>query len=211
MKQHDIKLIVFDMGHVFVDFEWETVCHGFYSRAGISKEQFQPILKYVGSLGYESGHVDTAVFLKAINEQMAEHGNLHPISETEFHQLWNATFRENSEMAELMQNLRKAHKLYLLSNTNESHWQYLDQTFQVSRHFEELILSYKFGHIKPQKEIYQEVLRRSNLAAHQCLFIDDLEPNIAAGSAVGMNVVHFKDISDLQSRLEHFGLTEPSR
>ncbi|CAN5132169.1 HAD family phosphatase [soil metagenome] len=207
MNQHDIKLIVFDMGHVFVDFEWETVCQGFYSRAGITKEQFQPILKHVGSLGYESGHIDTSIFLKAINEQMANHGDMQTIGEEEFHQLWNATFRENIEMANLMEELRKQHKLYLLSNTNESHWQYLDQTFKVSRHFEELILSYKVGHIKPQHEIYQEVLRRSNLAAQHCLFIDDLEPNIAAGSAVGMNVVHFKDISDLQSRFEHFGIS----
>lgn len=207
MKKHDIKLIVFDMGHVFVDFEWDIVCQGFYSRAGITQEQFKPILKHIGSLGYENGHIDTSTFLQAINEQMASHGNMHPITEEEFHQLWNATFRENDDMANLLQTLRKQHKLYLLSNTNESHWQYLDQNFKVSRHFEELILSYKVGHSKPHHEIYQEVLRRSNLAAHQCLFIDDLEPNIQAGTEVGMNVVHFKDINDLQSRFEHFGIS----
>ena len=111
MKQHDIKLIVFDMGHVFVDFEWEIVCHGFYTRAGITKEQFKPILKHIGSLGYENGHIDTVAFLKAINEQMASHGNIAPISEEEFHILWNATFRENNHMADLMQQLRKQQKL----------------------------------------------------------------------------------------------------
>ncbi len=34
-KPH-VKLLVFDMGHVFVDFTWADVCKGFYERAGMT-------------------------------------------------------------------------------------------------------------------------------------------------------------------------------
>lgn len=202
----DIQLIVFDMGHVFIDFEWEAVCQGFCDRAGISQEQFKPILQHIGSLGYEHGHIDTASFVAAINQQMVAHGSA-PLSEAEFHTLWNATFRENLAMAELMQSLKKRYKLYLLSNTNEAHWQFIDTAYQVNRHFEELILSYEVGHVKPKHDIYHEVLKRSGMRAEQCVFIDDLPPNVAAAAEVGMNVVHFQGIDDLVVRLQAMGVT----
>jgi HAD superfamily hydrolase (TIGR01509 family) len=202
----DIRLIVFDMGHVFVDFEWEDVCQGFCERAGISREEFAPVLKHIGSLGYENGHIDTAKFLAALNEHVSSHGKAEPIEHHEFQRLWNATFRENLEMAELMQDLKKRYTLYLLSNTNESHWHYLNDNFSVSRHFEQLILSYEIGHSKPHHQIYHEVLRRSDMPAEQCLFIDDLPQNIQAGAEVGMNVIHFQGVSDLKASLKNYGV-----
>lgn len=204
LEAPEIKLIVFDMGHVFVDFEWEDVCLGFCKRAGISREEFAPVLKHIGSLGYENGHIDTAIFLAALNEHVIAHGKAEPIAHDEFQILWNATFRENSEMAELMKQLKESHRLYLLSNTNESHWHYLNDNFAVSRHFEELVLSYEIGHSKPQPEIYHEVLRRSGTPAAQCLFIDDLPQNIKAGAEVGMNVIHFQGVDDLKEKLRHY-------
>ncbi len=203
---HDIQLIVFDMGHVFIDFEWEAVCQGFCTRAGISQEQFQLVLKHIGSLGYEHGHIETADFIAAINEQMVAYGNANPITDKEFHALWNATFRENLAMAQLMQSLKRRCKLYLLSNTNEAHWQFIDNSYQVNRHFDELILSFEIGHVKPKHDIYHEVLKRSKLSAEQCVFIDDLPQNVAAASEVGMNVVHFQGIDDLVARLQAMGV-----
>ncbi len=69
------------MGYVFVDFEWETVCQGFCDRAGITREQFTPILKHVGSLGYESGRAHTADVLREINAKVPDLN----LTEDEFH------------------------------------------------------------------------------------------------------------------------------
>jgi glucose-1-phosphatase len=201
-----IELLVFDMGHVFVDFDWAEVCRGFCSRAAISSEQFKPILKHIGSLGYENGHISTTKLLHAINEQMAIHSREAPISEAEFHALWNATFEENPHMAALLQKLKNKYRVFLLSNTNESHWQFLDNKYAVSRHFEELVLSYEVGHSKPQPQIYQEVLKRAGVTAEKALFIDDLEANILAGAELGMNVIHFKNQPQLEDELRHFNI-----
>lgn len=202
----DIKLLVFDMGHVFVDFDWPLVCQGFCDRAGISNDQFKPILKHISKLGYENGQISTSKLLQAINEQMAGHSQKEPISEAEFHSLWNATFHENPRMAELLQRLRSRYRLFLLSNTNESHWQYLDSTYAVSRHFEELVLSFEVGHSKPQPQIYQEVLKRAAVDAAHALFIDDLPQNIEAGANLGMNVIHFQNQEQLETELKRFNI-----
>lgn len=200
-KGKSVNLLVFDMGHVFVDFEWEAVCQGFCDHAGITREEFKPILKHVGSLGYESGLVKTDFVLAEINRV----ANL-TMTEEEFHKLWNATFRENQEMAALLQALKKDRPLYLLSNTNESHYTYLDREYNVARHFEELILSYLVGSSKPEEAIYQEVLKRSGLPAEECLFVDDLPANIEAAQKLGMQTIQFVGIEDLKERLTAHGI-----
>ncbi len=95
-----VKLLVFDMGHVFVRFDWEKVCQGFCERARVSRERFKTVLSEVAKLGYESGTCNTELFLRRMNELL----NCN-ISVVEFTALWNATFEEDEEMAELLQQL----------------------------------------------------------------------------------------------------------
>jgi HAD superfamily hydrolase (TIGR01509 family) len=200
MTANNIKLLVFDMGHVFVDFEWEEVCLAFCESAKIERQYFDPILKRIAALGYERGHIATAGLLEAIYDMTGMR-----YTNQEFTKLWNHTFRENEEMAVLLQKLKTQRPLYLLSNTNEEHWRYLQETYSVSRHFDQLVLSYEIGHVKPQPEIYQEVLKRSGFAAEECLFVDDLPENIAAGRELGMNVIHFQGVEDLKDKLTALG------
>jgi HAD superfamily hydrolase (TIGR01549 family) len=201
-EKPEVELLVFDMGHVFVDFTWSEVCKGFCDRAGMTSEQFKEVLAFVGTLGYEDGRVMTEGFVKALNEKLSL-----SMTTTEFDQLWNFGFHENVEMAALLGELGKRYPLYLLSNTNESHYGFLSSKFKVDRHFKELILSHKVGFTKPDPRIYQEVLNRSGIAANKCVFVDDLERNVQAAAALGMNTVRFVGIEDLKEKLRGLGVT----
>lgn len=198
----EVKLIVFDMGHVFVDFDWEEVCRGFMAKSGRSRDEFRGVLAHVGSLGYERGLISTPDFLKELNQQLGTSLTLD-----EFKTLWNATFHENPAMAALLQSLKARLPLYLLSNTNEVHYEHLQSSYNVARHFQELILSFQVGCSKPDLRIYREVLTRSSLPAENCLFIDDLEHNIKAAQAVGMQAIKFTGIDDLKAGLASLGIT----
>lgn len=197
-----VKLLVFDMGHVFVDFDWSEVCQGFCDRAEMTREQFKEVLAYVGSLGYEDGKVMTDGFVKALNEKLSL-----TMTIAEFDILWNFGFHENEEMAALLTELGKSYPLYLLSNTNESHYGFLSTKFKVDRHFKELILSHKVGYTKPDRRIYEEVLKRSGLTAPECLFVDDLERNVNAARELGMKAIRFVGIEDLREKLHELGVT----
>ena len=197
-----MQILVFDMGHVFIDFEWDAVCHGFCVKSGKSAEDLREVMSAVSQLGYESGKVDTTTFLAEINRHLGVE-----ITREEFEQLWTHTFRENLEMAELLQKLRSQRPLYLLSNTNEVHYEWLQRMFNVERHFDELILSYKVGSSKPEAEIYREVLKRCGRPASDCLFIDDLECNIKAAAALGMHTIHFRGVAELKQKLSELGFT----
>lgn len=197
----DIELFAFDMGHVLIDFEWPTVCEGFYNRAGIEKDSFGPVLKHLGSLGYETGKVGTVEFLAEMNKVLST-----DIGAQEFETLWNATFRENSEMADLLHHLKDYYSLYLLSNTNESHYGFIQRNFDVARHFRELILSYEVGTAKPDLAIYEEVIARSGIAPGRCVFVDDLKENVNAARQVGLQAILFTTPDALKQDLRALGI-----
>lgn len=197
-----MKLLVFDMGHVFIDFEWEQVCQGFCRSSGLTLDELRVVMTEVSKLGYERGTIDTAGFLAEMNRRLGI-----KLTREEFTKLWMESFRENAEMAQLLEKLRTQRPLYLLSNTNEVQYEWLQATYNVARHFDELILSYKVGCQKPDLEIYREVLRRSGLAAEDCLFVDDLEANIKAASSIGMHTIRFQGVSDLKNNLHQLGFS----
>lgn len=196
-----MKLVVFDMGHVFIKFDWKIVCAGFAARAQIPGEKLIPTMEYLGNLGYEKGKITTADFISALNTILGLQLNL-----AEFTQLWNATFEEDIEVTELMENLAKDRPLYLLSNTNENHYDFLEKRYNVSRHFKELILSYQVGYSKPEAEIYAEVFNRSGFEPSDCLFIDDLKPNIEAAHNLGMKTILYTGVRDLKQKLSALGI-----
>ena len=197
-----MKLLVFDMGHVFIDFEWMAVCEGFCNHAGISFTDFKPILKHLASLGYERGEISTKNFVRELSDKLNK-----PLTIDEFSRIWNLTFRENLEMATLLGNLKAHCPLYLLSNTNENHYSFLQSNFNVARHFEELILSYEIGAQKPEHKIYAEVLKRSGLPGTEIAFFDDLVTNIEAAKSAGIeNSFLFTGIHDLKKDLQILGV-----
>lgn len=198
----EVKLIAFDMGHVFVDFDWDEVCKGFMAkRAELSRDDVRHAMRYLGALGYERGSIGTAEFLKELNEKLGITLTLE-----EFRTLWNATFHENPDMAILLRHLSGKLPLYLLSNTNEEHYGYLQSTYNVARHFQELILSYQVGCSKPEAQIYHEVINRSGLPAENILFIDDLPDNVKAARDVGMQAIQFTGIDNLKQELKAYGI-----
>lgn len=189
------------MGHVFVDFEWEEVCLGFCRAFDMSTEEFKPLLKHIGSLGYETGKIDTSTLLQEVHKLTSIQ-----MEEERFHSLWNHTFRENDMMTGFLTALKSQYPLFLLSNTNESHWNFLESNFQVSRHFQDLVLSFEVGMMKPQAEIYLHAVEKTGESAENCVFIDDLAINIEAAEKIGLRTIHFQSAEDMVMKLREMGV-----
>jgi 5-amino-6-(5-phospho-D-ribitylamino)uracil phosphatase len=201
LKKPVIRLLVFDMGHVFIRFSWDAVCQAFCQHAQITADEFRLVLNDVKRLGYEQGKISTENFV-------AEMGSYFKtgLTQEQFARLWNTSLEEDPEMADLLTKLSRTYPLYLLSNTNECHYTHIQTTFNVARHFQEHILSYKVGHTKPEPEIYHEIFKRGNVKPSECIFVDDLAINIEAGQELGMHTILFQGVDDLKSRLAIFGI-----
>ena len=89
-----------------------------------------------------------------------------------------------AERLQIVDALRaKGHPVYLLSNGNDLHFDFINRTYQLDKHFDGLFLSQKMHMAKPEPQIYLAVQQAINDRLHltndqsQVIFIDDIEAN----------------------------------
>ena len=201
----NIKNIVFDLGGVLVDLDFKAAINGL-QKAGFAKvkEQLQSFDREGIFQKFELGEMTAEEFRTAIRENSTV-----TLTDEEIDALWNAMLLEiPREKLELILDLRGKYMVYLLSNTNSIHWDYVCKNafnyrgFRVNDYFEETFLSYEMHLAKPDKAIYEKVLQDANLLAEETLFIDDSEANCKAAEEVGIHAHHYHIGDDLSKVFE---------
>jgi putative hydrolase of the HAD superfamily len=169
----------------------------------------------------ERGRLSEVEFLDGLRAELrAELGHepeLHRFKEVYFEAL-----DPNEPMIELMRSLRdRGLRMALLTN-NVREWEPLWRgLLPVDEIFELVVDSAFVGLRKPEPEIYELALARlrerdrlADLRPDECLFVDDVEVNVAAARALGLQTVHFRSneqaIAELESALAD-QLSDPAR
>ena len=73
--------------------------------------------------------------------------------------------------------------------------------------FDDYILSYEVGYMKPHPEIYIEALKKARARAEECVFLDDLPENIEGAQRLGMNSILYGPQIDLEVKLKQMNVT----
>ncbi len=104
--------------------------------------------------------------------------------------------------------LSKRFNLFLLSNTNHIHLEfileYIEATFKKNvfeQVFEKCFYSQVLQLGKPGKKIYEAVLQKTNIIAEETLFIDDSEVNLIEPQKLGIQTIHFKNDDQFREEL----------
>ena len=203
--EKNIKNIVFDLGGVLVDLDFKAAINGL-QQAGFAnvKEQLQTLHQGGIFQKFELGEMSADEFRTAIRENSTVE-----LTDEEVDNLWNAMLLEiPREKLELILDLRGKYMVYLLSNTNSIHWDYVCKNafnyrgFRVNDYFEETFLSYEMHLAKPDKAIFEKVLQDANLLPEETLFIDDSEANCKAAEEVGIHAHHYHIGDDLSKVFE---------
>lgn len=108
--------------------------------------------------------------------------------------------KENQKMIELVK--QKELKYYILSNYPKDAFAYTYDICPFIRNADGMLISYSVLKVKPEKEIYLNLLARYNLKAEECLFIDDLIANIMGAESVGIKGIVHKNLDDTYKELE---------
>jgi putative hydrolase of the HAD superfamily len=82
---------------------------------------------------------------------------------------------------------KQGFRLYYLSNFPIDIFEEVKNGYFFFRYFDGGIISAEVNHSKPSRRIYEILIERYSLVPEECLYIDDLEPNVAGAEAVGMN------------------------
>ena len=201
----NIKNIVFDLGGVLIDLDFKSAINGL-QKAGFTnvKEQLQAFDREGIFQKFELGEISADEFRASIREN----SNVS-LTDEEVDSLWNLMLLEiPREKLELILDLRSKYMVYLLSNTNSIHWEYVCKNafnyhgFRMDDYFEETFLSYEMHLAKPDKAIFEKMLNDANLLPEETLFIDDSEANCKAAEEVGIHAHHYHIGDDLSKIFE---------
>ena len=102
--------------------------------------------------------------------------------------------------------LKKNYKLAILSNHTKDWIEYAIKKHKLRTIFDPIVASCYEGCAKPEPKIYEALLKKLKLKAHECLFIDNREANEVTAESLGFNNIIFKDYEQLVHELKKLGL-----
>lgn len=193
-----IKNLVFDLGNVLYDINFERMQQQFAALLPISADgtTYGRDVQHPVFQEYERGELSTASFLAKLRE-------IYGISapDAEILAAWESILVGIPEgMEAKVAALTRHYPAVLLSNTNEHHFQVLlPEATPVFQHLQRLFLSYEMGMRKPEAAIYTELLTSMGWNAAESLMIDDAPANIAAAEAVGMKAQLIRSAADFDA------------
>jgi epoxide hydrolase-like predicted phosphatase len=192
----NIRNIVFDLGGVILDIDFKRTEKAFID-LGITNFSELFGLGHAASFfkDHESGKITDDEFLDSL-QKLAKHS----LTADTVHKAWNALLISfPAERIELLKKLKNKYRLFLLSNTNAIHLAAFQKIYQdtfnygsLSDLFEKVYYSHKIGMRKPNKEIYEYVLKDNQLEPEETLFIDDALVNVEAAKKSGMKGIHLQ-------------------
>lgn len=98
-----------------------------------------------------------------------------------------------AERLDVVDRIRAQHPVYLLSNGNDMHFNFINATYRLDKHFDAFFLSQKMHLAKPEEKIFKAV--NDAITAEwgndiDVFFIDDIESNrLAAERFVGWHTL----------------------
>jgi putative hydrolase of the HAD superfamily len=194
-----IEALLFDLGKVLLDFDFEIAMRHFAARSGLPREDFEQILHDPDwACRYESGDISTGDY----HRYLCENGKLQMTLE-EFHEAWGAIFLPDLIVPErLLASLKARYPLILVSNTNESHVRFIEREYRVLSYFERRIFSHEVGSMKPDRKIYEAAIAAAGKPPESLFFTDDRPENVEGARELGIRAHRFESVRGLLDALK---------
>jgi putative hydrolase of the HAD superfamily len=150
----------------------------------------------------ETGEIPEQAFLAILERHLAELLG-HEVTLHGFGERYLTALDPNDELFEYFRRLHEAGVRFAMITNNvrewEPHWR---AKLPIDEIFETVVDSAFVGVRKPDPRIYAIALERLGLPAEACAFVDDLERNVVAASALGFHGIHFRETEQVVAELD---------
>lgn len=184
MPARAVDALLFDLGNVLVEIDFERVFAAWGAAGGLRIEEVRERFRFDAvHRAFEVGAVGEAEFFDHVRGLLRV-----AISDESLAAGWNEVFvGEVPGMAELVESLAPHVPMYVLSNTNAVHHRRWRVRYaSLLRPFASVFVSCELGARKPDRGAFAAVLERVGADPRRVAFFDDLPENAAAARAVGM-------------------------
>jgi HAD superfamily hydrolase (TIGR01509 family) len=174
------EVIVFDLGKVLLDFDYAKAAKLIAANGRFTPEQIGAhINQSLIHTRFETGHMTEKEFLTEAMTVTGFQG-----TEPEFAKIFCEIFEPIPQLIDFHASLKKRGiPTFIFSNTNILQLGYIRRTYPFFGGFDDYILSFEHGAMKPQEKLYEVVEQRTRRRGEQILYIDDRPENILAGAA----------------------------
>jgi len=190
----NIKNIIFDLGGVLLDVDYDATIQAFKEQNVTDFDVFFTQAAQVKLFDrLDKGEIPPQEFRDTLRQIAGVR-----IGDQQIDDAWNAMLGEfPEERLDLLEKVNTHYRTFLLSNTNVIHYpvyqQYMKERFGMAglgSLFEKQYLSYRIGMRKPDAEIFQYVLNDSGLHPEETLFIDDSLQHVHGAKKAGLHALH---------------------
>ncbi len=201
INTQNIKAIVFDLGNVLIPIDWPRAkqCFEKVSNTIITPE-IEAQLEKIATAS-EKGLLTENEF----REQFCAALNTSIDKET-FDKCWNSIIIDYPQQSRLLTYLlAEKYDVYVLSNLNSIHYQYI-KTLPLwdETPFKKLFLSFRMLSVKPEREIFEKLIKEINVKPQEIIYFDDRSDHIATARSMGINAVIIKDRNTLTTVAQYF-------
>jgi|TARA_B100001013_G_scaffold310306_1_gene215033 putative hydrolase of the HAD superfamily len=192
------NVVVFDLGKVLVDFDYSIAIRRFAERSEAGIEQIQQLVVSPIQVEYESGIITTDEFFEAIRHGAGFRGDC-----AEFVGIFADIFTPMETIIGFFNRLKLLGiSTCIFSNTNEIATRHIREKFSFYSRFDNFVLSFEEGGMKPDEPIYEVVEQRTGECGAAILYIDDRPENIMTGKGRGWQTILQDDESASVARAE---------
>ncbi len=204
-----INTIIFDLGGVIINLDIAATIAGFNKLSGKPFETIYTQLQQTPVFDrFDKGLITEQEFFNGLKVAM----DAEP-DDQQMLKAWNAMLLDFPlHRLEVLTQLKNRYRLFLLSNTNETHIRAFEAHLLESRgyhnlepFFEKVYYSCRMGMRKPDTEIFDYVLKENHLVAEETLFIDDTIHHVEGALKTGIRAQLLpkdKDVAELIAELQ---------
>jgi len=204
-----IKAAIFDLGSVLATNEWPLIYAKIANELKITKEKVKNTVDPLYRK-WSASKIDEEGFWRKFEVEARV-----KLSEEFTKDFWSKTYKKWSkdikESWEILSELKaKGVRLALLSNIIDAHVLANREMGRFKRlkdiGFEVFVWSYEERLRKPDPKIYEVMLKKIDLPAKACVFVDDKLVNIETAKKLGMQGIHFQSPEQLREELIKLGV-----
>lgn len=185
-----IKNVIFDFGGVLLNLDFKRSFAAFEAlgfddfEEKFSQYTAAPIFQEL-----EKGLIAAPAFYEGLRKLLGK-----PIPDAQLEQAWNAMLLDYRKPSlDFLVPLAGKYNLFLLSNTNQIHYDHFSKTLKeetaypsLESFFRKAYYSHDIRRRKPDADTYAFVLKDAGIEASETLFIDDSFTNLPAAQELGI-------------------------
>ncbi len=197
-------IVVFDLGGVLIDWNPRHLYRKLFDGDDVAMERF---LEKVCSPAWNRRLDKGASFTESVAELVRKHPDQAHLIEA-----YNDRFAEmfsgpiNGTVAVLAELKSKDTPLYALTNWSAAKAPVMYELFDFVNWFEGVVVSGLVGCAKPNREIYEHLIRTHGIDAQAAVYIDDVRKNVDAAVELGFAGIWFRSPDELRRDLVGHGL-----